>query len=1100
MAENSSNYLDVNLTGEQRKAVERVDKDVIVTAGAGTGKTRTLVARYVRLLEEGKSPRSVAAITFTEKAAREMRNRVRKAVSERAESAGDASEKRHWGDLEAGMDAARIGTIHSLCSEILRAHPAEAGIDPRFDVIEEGVAAALKARAVEDVLIWALDEPDTVRLYTVLSAHALRRLLAHLLNRRLDAGSLFNNDDLEMRAKAALREAINVFVEHKDVASGIGTLKELHGSGELAADAGATLASRIEHLLELWEQAEAGLQKDDLFAAAAALYLLRREGLKRGAGTKNSIAKAIQADLQLHYDERLTPWLGGEKSTDPPPDAELEETWSVALLQIRTLFQRVWDQYSQALDRLHALDFDDLESGALELLRIPAVAERWAGEIDAVLVDEFQDTNERQREIVDALCGGIPGQLFIVGDARQSIYRFRGADVSVFRRVQRDLQARRGEHFELKRTFRTHDGLLQEMDGLLAPILGEEDDSERLYRVPYTALIADRDEPDLAVAPPFTELIIGTGEGAGEARPQAARALARRLVELKELGEISAYDDVALLFRASTGFGEYEDALEDEGIPFVTVAGSGFYNRPEIRDVLNILRALSEPSNDAALAGLLRSPAFGISDPGVYLLRLHSGEPQPLLAALEGDLEYLEDADQEAAARVRDFLVEFRPLVDRIPVSELLKKIVDATDYRAILAASHIRLWRNLDKLLQDAHTSGLVRVRGFFEYLRTLREVGAREGEAPAEALGAVRLMTIHKAKGLEFEVVVLADTSRKPLGRAELAYLLPETGPAFRFDRLEGSPLIYNLAKWLDQQQSQEEENRILYVAATRARERLILNGHLSLRWGKLTADGWMKAFLEVLQLDPNRLGEETGGWTRASLPNGREVGIWVAGDLDPGDAKPAVQAAWPESEAQDIYAPLVEVYDERMDEDMAGELERDWRATGKRLHPPAVVVGAMVHEAIRSWVFPGDAALNPLLEVTALSHGLIDTGQRRRAIREAEKLLRRFREHDIYLEIDAAPERFHEVPYTRPHSTWGSDSGRIDLLYRMNGAWRLMDFKSDEIRDDDALTNALDEHRPQIGRYIAAVQQLLGETPQAALCFLDAMGEVRIVDVEG
>ncbi len=1100
MTDDSSNYLDATLTGAQRDAVECLHKDVIVTAGAGTGKTRTLVARYVRLLEEGKSPRRVVAITFTEKAAREMRNRVRKAVSDRAESAGNASEKRRWADIEAGMDAARIGTIHSLCSEILRAHPAEAGIDPRFDVIEEGTAAALKAQAVEDVLLWALDEPDMVQLYTVFSAHALRRLLAYLLNRRLDAAMLFNNDDLEMRAQSALREAINAFVEYKNVVFGIRALKELHESGGLTADAGATLAGRIEHLLEQWERAEAGLEKDDLFGAAAALFLMRRQGLKRGAGTKHSVAKAVQAELQLLYDECLSPWLGGAKSTDPPPLAELEQTWSAALPQIRMLFRRVCDQYAQALDRLHALDFDDLESGALDLLRIPAVADRWASEVEAVLVDEFQDTNERQREIVYALCGGVPGKLFIVGDARQSIYRFRGADVSVFRRVQRDLQARRGKHFELKRTFRTHDGLLQEMDGLLAPILGEEDDPERLYRVPYTALKADRDEPDLAVAPPFTELIIGIGEGAGEARPQAARALARRLVELKELGEINAYDDVALLFRASTGFGEYEGALEDAGIPFVTVAGSGFYNRPEIRDVLNILRALSEPSNDAALAGLLRSPAFGISDPGVYLLRLQSGEPQPLLTALEGNLDYLVDADREAAARVRDFLAEFRPLVDRIPVAELLKKIVDATDYRAILAASHIRLWRNLDKLLQDAHTSGLVRVRGFFEYLRTLREVGAREGEAPAEALGAVRLMTIHKAKGLEFEVVVLADISRKPLARAELVYLLPETGPAFRFDRLEGSPLIYSLARYLDQQQSQEEENRILYVAATRARERLILNGHLSLRWGKLTAEGWMKSFLEVLGLDSESMGEGAGGWMQARLPNGREVGVWVADALDPEDAESTAPTAWPESEAQALYDPLAIVSDERTDDGKAGELERDWRATGKRLHPPAVVVGALVHEAIRSWVFPGDTELKPLLEMSALAHGLIDPGQRKRAIREVEKLLGRFQEHDVFLEIDAASERMHEIPYTRPHPTWGSDSGRIDLLYRVNDAWHLLDFKSDEIRDDDGLANALDEHRPQVRRYAEAVQQLLGETPQAALCFLDAMGEVKVVLVEG
>ena len=236
------------------------------------------------------------------------------------------------------------------------------------------------------------------------------------------------------------------------------------------------------------------------------------------------------------------------------------------------------------------------------------------------------------------------------------------------------------------------------------------------------------------------------------------------------------------------------------------------------------------------------------------------------------------------------------------------------------------------------------------------------------------------------------------------------------------------------------------------------------------------------------------------QARLPNGREVGVWVADALEPGDAKSAAPTVWPESEAQDLYAPIAALIDERTDDEKAGELERDWRATGKRLHPPAVVVGALVHEAIRSWVFPGDTELKPLLEMSALAHGLIEPGQRERAIRDAEKLLGRFREHNVYLEIDSASERMHEIPYTCPHPTWGSDSGRIDLLYRVNDVWYLLDFKSDEIRNDDDLANALDEHRPQIGRYAAAIQQLLGETPQAALCFLDAMGEVKVVLVEG
>ena len=174
-----------------------------------------------------------------------------------------------------------------------------------------------------------------------------------------------------------------------------------------------------------------------------------------------------------------------------------------------------------------------------------------------------------------------------------------------------------------------------------------------------------------------------------------------------------------------------------------------------------------------------------------------------------------------------------QPLVDRLPVAELLKRLVDAVDYRAILASVHSsgaasRLWRNLDKLLADAQSSGLVNVRGFLEYLETLRDVGAREGEAPADAEGAVRLMTIHKAKGLEFPVVVLADAARQRTDTSEAAFLLPETGLTFKFDQFEAAPLLHRLAQFQDQQQAEAEEKRLLYVALTRAKEKLLISGH--------------------------------------------------------------------------------------------------------------------------------------------------------------------------------------------------------------------------------------------------------------------------------
>ena len=354
------------------------------------------------------------------------------------------------------------------------------------------------------------------------------------------------------------------------------------------------------------------------------------------------------------------------------------------------------------------------------------------------------------------------------------------------------------------------------------------------YFVPYTSLEANDKQYPESIQPPHIEFIIGAGEDKDFARLLAARALVERLHQLKKEKQIKKWDDVALLFRASTGFPFYEEALEDAGIPFVTVAGRGFYERPEIRDLVNILRALSDPLDDLSFAGLLRSPAFGMSDSSLFQLRQTA---LPYWEAIRGDLSSLSEEDQVSAIGTVNIVSTLLPLVDRIPVAELIKQVVDAIDYRAILATADInsgekeasnpggRLWRNLDKLLDDAHVSQQVNVRDFLDMLTSLNDAGAREGEAPAETQGSVRLMTIHKSKGLEYPVVVLADLSRQMKGNSELVYFSNDLGVSFK---LEPSPMLYNLAKYVDIDQEKCEAFRTLYVALTRAKEKLIISGH--------------------------------------------------------------------------------------------------------------------------------------------------------------------------------------------------------------------------------------------------------------------------------
>jgi ATP-dependent helicase/nuclease subunit A len=510
------------------------------------------------------------------------------------------------------------------------------------------------------------------------------------------------------------------------------------------------------------------------------------------------------------------------------------------------LFNQVIQQYASALHSRRALDFDDLESGALRLLSSHTyIRQRWQAEISAILVDEFQDTNQRQRQLIDLIGGDTPGRRFYVGDDRQSIYRFRGADVTVFREVRRQVEVAGGLVINLDTTYRTHAPLVAATSSLLEPAMRSPIQPMPDYWVNFTHLQAFN--PDSPLPAPYLEFL------AGADRPIAASLLAQRLLELYVAGEITSWDQVALLFRASTHFNEYETALQTAGIPFVTVAGRGFYQRPEIRDLLNQLRALANPWDDAALAGLLRSPAFGLSDEVLYRLRWPNpgAEASPLFTALHNPPENLTPAELAQVKRAASLLDELSPLVDRLPVAELLARLLDRTDLRAILAFGGARLVQNVDKLLADAHTSRIVPVRTFLSYVDTLRDIGAREGEAPVEAAGAVQLLTIHRAKGLEFDIVVLADASYRSRNRSTPAFWLPAYGFAAAPNRLpdpDAVPLAYAYLKYADGLQEEAERVRLLYVALTRARQRLLVSGHLS----RSSPYGWLKTLCDSAGLD--------------------------------------------------------------------------------------------------------------------------------------------------------------------------------------------------------------------------------------------------------
>ena len=1083
------------LTKDQRTSALERGRDVIVTAGAGSGKTRTLVARYASLLADGLSPRSVVAITFTKKAAREMRSRLREALNTLANHAKSKDERENWLSLGNQMDSARIGTIHSLCTEILRAHPAEAGIDPRFEVLDEGLAATLKDQVVDDALKAMVAQVEYKLLFQTLQTDGVQSLLESVLGRKLEAQEIFAR---QTDGDAIIRAHIETALSSPIMADSIKTLREFSPQG-LIDDANENLAAQVTELLKLWTQAEAALKKGDVIACVHYFFKSRREQMKKSGGKKNSIAKGAVADLQAAYDDLLNPLIGGKDSKDSPPSAESE----LLFKQLQPLVQKgselVHRLYQAELKQRHALDFDDLEYGAAQLLKRDDIRTYWQNEVQALLVDEFQDTNARQREIFEALSGST-GRLFVVGDTRQSIYRFRRADVTVFNDLQEQGRKKDDLVLNLDITYRAHEPLLNTMGDLLAGVMGVDLDPARPYYVPFSPLVAYRKTQPEHIADPHIEFIFGAGEDAGDARPIAARALARRLLELKEAGQIKTWDDVALLFRASSGYPYYEDAFEDMGIPFVTVSGRGFYDRPEIRDVLNILRALADPADDLAMAGLLRSPAFGLSDIALYQLRLQRTDITPYWIALQSDFSFLSNIDQACAKRAVMILQILMPQVDREPVADLLSTLVDMTDYRAVLASddengSNGRLWRNLDKLFSDAQGSGHINVRDFLEYLSTLSDAGAREGEASADAQGAVRLMTIHKSKGLEFPLVVLADAGRTLNAKSDSVYLLPETGLSFNLDN---APMLYRLSKELDKKHNEAETGRLLYVALTRAKDKLMISGHAVIsKSGDYGASGWMQEICEKLELDVNKVVNEAGTSSDLKTVSGHSIRAWCipADDYQSINAKKQEQVQVGEAHTRVLYQTLIEQKPAIVLEDEE-EPKRIWRAAESTDHIPPSVIGQMTHKAMELWLSVDDSRLIPLLETLALSAGLSRNEQRAEAVRHVYELIGRFSVHPLRAEINSADKRHHEVPYTRINGDH-TETGYIDLLYRKGDTWHIVDFKTDSIRSDQEREELIGNYNRQLQRYQSAVKSLIGQAAQAQLCFLDDNGRVKLVD---
>jgi len=424
------------------------------------------------------------------------------------------------------------------------------------------------------------------------------------------------------------------------------------------------------------------------------------------------------------------------------------------------------------------------------------------------------------------------------------------------------------------------------------------------------------------------------------------------------------------------------------------------------------------------------------------------------------------------------------------------------------LALASADVAQGADKLLADAHTSGLVSVREFVEYVRTLRDVGARESEAPTEAGSAVQLMTVHKAKGLEFPVVVIADAAHAGHGGTALVWLDERLGVTLnlrdRSDDENRRPAAHRLATLRNAERDEAEDRRLLYVAATRAKEKLLVSGHTKiLKGGRLSLSGWLKLLGQATGLDDAAIAGTP--IEPQSLPLAPDIGCtlypWHEEQLTAAQITHPPFGSRITPVSQDLVAPLVAplppATDPKLSEREAQPPRRVWRVAPptKRAHAPAWVVGTLAHAALRHWRF-ADEGLDALLRPFALEMGVVDEGQIHAAILETRRMLRRFRAHPLWAKLDVA-QRWHEVPFSIVEDG-RTENGIIDLLYRIGEEWMIAEFKTDELRSDaDLLAHvrrmAYDD---QVRRYTRAVRLQLGVEAEATVVFLNVGNEIAVV----
>ncbi|MCI0838142.1 MAG: UvrD-helicase domain-containing protein [Chloroflexi bacterium] len=1063
-----------NDAAARRVIREALDQTLFVEAGAGTGKTSALVDRFVALVRGGTEIDRIAAVTFTEKAAAELRERVRGALEEAQD---EAEVGPHMAVALESLDRAQISTIHSFAQTLLRAFSAQAGVDPDFEV-QDPVSTERR-----------MQERWRLYLESLEGNSAAEEAIDRVLSLGLQTSEIERlASDLAYRPTLAELLAANPLTAPEASWPDIGRLRAEVETVATGAPEDDLVADRLRSLLAILQALERADEDEREATIAAGTDAIgdrsRRTSISKW-GSKERKEAAL--DVADRVSEELNELLSG-----------LRASALAALLPFVVAFV---SQEARARAREGALTFDDLIVRVRQVLRDnesarQAFRERFA----ALLIDEFQDTDPLQMEIALAFARARDsdpleaGRLFLVGDPKQSIYRFRRADMAMYSRTRDEIEAAGSEFPELALNRRSRLEILHWVNAVFAPLIGEG--AEPGIQPPYRKIHAHR-EGELR-GPGVAWMGGPVGHNARGMRDEEARAIAGQCrAVISEQWQVqdrhgtvrdASYRDIAVLIPRRILLTALERELADAQVPYRVEGGSLIYRTQEVRDIINCLTAIDDPADEVAVAGALRSPAFACSDVD---LAAFATDNRGRFDYLRSDLDGRDGPVAEALRILRGYHgsrheTSLASLVEKLIWERRVVEVgtIDQGDRNAFRRA---RFLVEQARAFERARPESL---RAFVSWLerQSARMIVDHEGAGIDDDEDAVRIMTIHAAKGLEFPIVILAGLSAAPNTNEYPTYLADHAAGrvGVHAGRRGGNREFvlgdYGDLRTAESAHDEAEMGRLLYVAATRGRDHLIVS--LYHRKSQRTSCA-QRLIAHGAQVHAPELAEAP---TVAAISGSRLAGLTV--ELPDGldrEGLKAERAALVTTATTRRFTSATaikrKVDDRRVDEERERtDASEPWSRgrAGTRL-------GRAVHAAIQSLPLdPDDGTIEAFCRAQAVAEAIPH--------REAE--VRRLvtwvvRESDAWRRAVAATRAIREAPFAVREGDAVLE-GFVDLLIETDDGIELIDWKTDAV-PAEAVEERLRQYELQAGLYVHGVQTATGR-PVTSVTYVFASAKVE------